>query len=1045
MSQTNKSIRIRTTPNGTDKYVTVKLEHEFDFLEILSLKISQEDLYRSFCADYGVVVGRVVANKGFGLPNAKVSVFIPITSEDEKNDLIRDLYPFKSPTDKDKNFVRYNLLLSKETCSLNQAVGTFPTKEEVLNNDIVLEIYDKYYKYTTKTNSAGDYMIFGVPTGQRTIHMDVDLSDVSIASVRPYDLIAEGAPENFFESKTRFKVSTDLDTLPQIKSGNKGVDVIPFWGDSESCEIGITRVDFDTQAQIKPTALFLGSIFSDTGKNSLNKRCNPRNDMGEQDELRTGAGRIEMIRASKINQVEWVQNGELVPTELEEFTINGGDLIDEDGTFVTPIPMNVGHVITDEFGNLVPSLDPEVGIATKGFYRMKINFNEPPANIKRRTAHMLFPSLSRYHGGTAGYTSTGNVNDIGGTEDQRFTDNINDYKDIDKDFHLFEWKQIYTISHFIKKYKKGSGRWSFLGLKNTDVSGETNLIPFNTAVYKYNILYAISEIIIDIVAFFLRLVVILTSIQLNIAIGGYLAIFGATIWNFCNWFGIRPFGWITNLFGKLKDKDPTCPAYQGANAPDDRGFVLTCGDSVYCVNLSNPCPDADVDCGNLCNDVVDSGSNGENNDNGIVCSGDDCDCGSSFLYLKFEFFVASEEECDAIQAIKQWQCCTIYELAQYFNVIRKSFFDAWLTGSAYMFQFKYKSKLKNDGTRKDKFCGPGADTSGGNNYHKNECCAHDYRYSSSDCSNEDKCCNKCVLRGPDTTKERNWTNIENYHYTWHNDSVNGSCGGYACGNGATDIGDLIYCNAYSSTKIVSLGRMEMCPDTLNDIEKCIAAQECTIDIYKQNPGFFTGTFYEEGWDPNFWTQGIGPTSYQDPREIILFFLYLSDCNVGQLFTNGNITCHEKELEDGSGKEYYRLFKEVSKIHTEVALTEDASGNPTFDPSVGINPVTGENTAGNVDPTDPTSLLPGSGFIFDVAFGQRFNPCVNNNDCLPPPAPWTPTSIYLNTLVTDAQPIDSPGVSSSGYNANKNIPYFYFGIKPGRTAIEKLRKDYFVNG
>jgi hypothetical protein len=90
-------------------------------------------------------------------------------------------------------------------------------------------------------------------------------------------------------------------------------------------------------------------------------------------------------------------------------------------------------------------------------------------------------------------------------------------------------------------------------------------------------------------------------------------------------------------------------------------------------------------------------------------------------------------------------------------------------------------------------------------------------------------------------------------------------------------------------------------------------------------------------------------------------------------------------------------------------------------------------------------LPGSGFIFDVAFGQRFNPCVNNNDCLPPPAPWTPTSIYLNTLVTDAQPIDSPGVSSSGYNANKNIPYFYFGIKPGRTAIEKLRKDYFVNG
>ena len=33
------SIRIRTTPNGTDNYLTLKLEQDFDFIEILSLKI----------------------------------------------------------------------------------------------------------------------------------------------------------------------------------------------------------------------------------------------------------------------------------------------------------------------------------------------------------------------------------------------------------------------------------------------------------------------------------------------------------------------------------------------------------------------------------------------------------------------------------------------------------------------------------------------------------------------------------------------------------------------------------------------------------------------------------------------------------------------------------------------------------------------------------------------------------------------------------------------------------------------------------------------
>ena len=59
----NKSVRIRTDLG--DKNLMVELNQDFDFLEILSLKISQEDLYNTFCADYGVLVGRVIANKGF--------------------------------------------------------------------------------------------------------------------------------------------------------------------------------------------------------------------------------------------------------------------------------------------------------------------------------------------------------------------------------------------------------------------------------------------------------------------------------------------------------------------------------------------------------------------------------------------------------------------------------------------------------------------------------------------------------------------------------------------------------------------------------------------------------------------------------------------------------------------------------------------------------------------------------------------------------------------------------------------------------------------
>jgi len=67
----SKSYRIRTSI-GTDRNVRVDINQDFDFLEILSLKLRQEDVYTRFCADYGVVAGRVIVNGGYGVPNANV-------------------------------------------------------------------------------------------------------------------------------------------------------------------------------------------------------------------------------------------------------------------------------------------------------------------------------------------------------------------------------------------------------------------------------------------------------------------------------------------------------------------------------------------------------------------------------------------------------------------------------------------------------------------------------------------------------------------------------------------------------------------------------------------------------------------------------------------------------------------------------------------------------------------------------------------------------------------------------------------------------------
>ena len=76
----SKSYRIRTTPGEDNGYlkVNVDLNQNYDHLEILSLKISQVDEYQNYCSDYGVIAGRVDVNNGFGVPNVKVSIFVPV-------------------------------------------------------------------------------------------------------------------------------------------------------------------------------------------------------------------------------------------------------------------------------------------------------------------------------------------------------------------------------------------------------------------------------------------------------------------------------------------------------------------------------------------------------------------------------------------------------------------------------------------------------------------------------------------------------------------------------------------------------------------------------------------------------------------------------------------------------------------------------------------------------------------------------------------------------------------------------------------------------
>ena len=172
----SKSFRVRTQV-GKDQNLTFELKQDFDLLEILSLSLTQREVYTRMCADFGVICGRVIVNGGFGIPNAKVSVFIPLDGADEGNEVIKQMYPFKQPFDKNDEGVRYNLLSKDPNFACHIPVGTFPRLKDVLTQQTVESVFKKYYKFTAKTNEAGDFMIYGVPVGSHSLVMDVDLSD----------------------------------------------------------------------------------------------------------------------------------------------------------------------------------------------------------------------------------------------------------------------------------------------------------------------------------------------------------------------------------------------------------------------------------------------------------------------------------------------------------------------------------------------------------------------------------------------------------------------------------------------------------------------------------------------------------------------------------------------------------------------------------------------------------------------------------------------------------------------------------------------------
>jgi len=513
-----KSYRIKTEP-GVDKQIRVNIEQDFDFLEILSLKLRQEDVYTRFCADYGVVVGRVIANGGFGVPNVNVSIFVPLDDIDENDPIISTLYPYKNLREKNEDGYRYNLLPYEKEYDGHTPTGTFPSRSDLLTRKEVLEVYEKYYKYTVKTNDSGDFMIIGVPLGSQKIVMDLDLSNIGQFSLRPADFVrmGMGVPSNF--NGQQFKSSQDIDSLPQIINSVQDIDVSSFWGDGDVCDVGITRVDFDLRdlgIEIQPNAIFMGSLFSTNEQDFLRKNCKSKSDAGNLCDTIVGPGRILTIRQT----VDVDENGDPI---LENYLLdNNGYLVDDNGVWLFELPMNLDYITTNEFGEQVISNDPKVGIPTRGKYRFKIKWMDESgldADIMR--ASYLVPNIKE-HGWSGPNTSNRPGDDVI-NKSYAFSLNWDDYYDkesaisCEDTFYNFHYNKVYTVASHIDRFKWGSNRARHLGIKEiTDrrCQSEVNRMPINDGQKNFDFLFFVFNLLLTISGFILTALIPVIHIAL---------------------------------------------------------------------------------------------------------------------------------------------------------------------------------------------------------------------------------------------------------------------------------------------------------------------------------------------------------------------------------------------------------------------------------------------------------------------------------------------------------------------------------------------------
>jgi hypothetical protein len=226
-----------------DFYVDLKLERSYNSLDTLKIYNNLINSFPDQESPTGVVFGRLTAiqkiknengqNLRIPLQNVPLGVFNP-----------SDDYPQIFSTDDNGDRLTLNLKDSTIPSEYFNTISYEADYNNYLRSAESFSAVPAQYKYITKTNENGEFILYDIPVGQQVVVFEVDLFKQGLTK----DEIAL----NFFPFPTTEQ--PNIDTVPSFAYKQFPIDVVPAWGLGQT---GYTSLDININLDLRKWTTYI--------------------------------------------------------------------------------------------------------------------------------------------------------------------------------------------------------------------------------------------------------------------------------------------------------------------------------------------------------------------------------------------------------------------------------------------------------------------------------------------------------------------------------------------------------------------------------------------------------------------------------------------------------------------------------------------------------------------------------------------------------------------------------------------------------------------